>query len=135
MVNGILFLLAVTAIWGYLAMTRRSRRRWEQRLSLPGEWRVLGARDGARIRFMGKLTSGTYVQTRRLDTGLVEEQGRWWLRGASIHLAPDGGQPQPHELRLFADGTVGIDGPTRRHWVLERLEGGNVVPLRVAHPH
>ncbi len=133
MLGGVLIVVLVGAMWLWMRRIRVRRQRWERRLSLPGEWRCSNQAERTVLRLMGRNDSGTYVQKRRGDVETVEEHGRWRLRGASLYLQKAGEPARQYELRLFEDGSIGIDGPDRPHWVLRRVSGGNVVPLRAVH--
>jgi len=103
---------------------RQSRRRWLERLDLPGIWLWQDA-DGE-LELGGDLDRGAY----RIRDGEREEQGDWRLEGHSLILEPGSAQaPSALDLRFFKEGTIGIHGPGRERRVYIKKRG-NVIPLR-----
>jgi len=121
-----LVLVIVVAVGVYLWTrgVRENRRRWVERLDLPGLWRWQD--HEGELELAGNLDRGRY----RLLDGEVEERGAWRLDGHNLVLEPEPpGQAASLDLRLFKEGTIGIHGPgrERRIYIKQR---GNVVPLR-----
>ncbi len=112
---------AVCAFWAWSA--RVQRQRWLERLDLPGSW-VWEDHDGE-LDLEGGLDRGRY----RLREGERVEQGRWRLDGHDLVLEPGDGRVSALDLRLFAEGKIGIHGPGREHRIYVKKRG-NVVPLR-----
>lgn len=121
-----LMLVIVVAV-GVVLWTRairQNRRRWLERLDLPGTWLWQDA-DGE-LELGGGLDAGAY----RIRDGEREEQGEWRLEGHSLILEPGSGQPPAAlDLRLFKEGTIGIHGPGRERRIYVKKRG-NVIPLR-----
>lgn len=104
---------------------RTNRRDWLKALSLPGTWVLRNAESLSVLSFGGDLDQGTYSW--REDGH--EEEGGWRLRGHTLKLTPEGGQAVDYELRVFDDGSIGIDGPGHERCVYLRRRD-NVVSLR-----
>lgn len=51
------------------------------------------------------------------------------LKGHELHLTPRDGAPTRLDLRLFAEGKIGLHGPGRERRVYVKARG-NVIPLR-----
>lgn len=103
--------------------TRQNRRRWLERLDLPGIW-AWEDQDGE-LELSGGLDAGRY----RLRDGGAEEQGNWRLQGHALILSRDAGAAATFDLRLFKAGTIGIHGPGRERRIYVKKRA-NVVPLR-----
>jgi hypothetical protein len=123
--SSLLVVLVVAALCvTWVQASRRSRLRWLVKLDLPGHW-AWQDHSGS-LELSGNLDAGRY---RFVEAG-HEEQGSWSLRGHELALRPDdGGAESALDVRLFAEGKIGIHGPGRegRIYVKQR---GNVVPLR-----
>lgn len=117
---------AVTLLVAFLIRgARANRREWLNTLSLPGTWVLRNAESLSILSFGGNLDEGRY--TWREDGG--EEEGEWRLRGHTLRMTPDGGEAVAYDLRVFGDGSIGIDGPGHERCVYLRRRD-NVVPLR-----
>jgi hypothetical protein len=112
---------AVCVLW--VRVNRRNRRRWLERLDLPGTW-IWEDHDGE-LELEGGLDRGRY----QLRDGDQEEQGAWSLHGHELLLEPRRGARSTLDLRMFTEGKIGVHGPGReaRIYVKKR---GNVVPMR-----
>ncbi len=123
---GTLVLLAVIGGVAYLwvVRTRTARERWIARLSLPGVWQSDAPGGACVLEFVGDPTSGHFIER----VGRAIERGRWRLAGTAIELESERGTRR-YELRLFENGSIGIDGPEREHRIYVR-QRSNVVPLR-----
>jgi len=122
--SSLLVVIAVAiacAVW--IRANRQNRRRWLERLDLPGTW-VWQDHDGV-LELEGDLDHGRY----RIRDGDREEQGEWQLKGHDLVLEPRHGRSTALDLRLFTEGKIGVHGPGREHRVYVK-KGGNVVPLR-----
>ncbi|HEX7037100.1 MAG TPA: hypothetical protein VF210_15100 [Pseudomonadales bacterium] len=120
----LLLVIAVTAfcVW-WVRASRRNRRRWLERLDLPGTWVWEGA-DGE-LELEGGLDHGRY----RIRDADREEQGVWHLSGHDLVLEPRVGQAIALDLRLFTEGKIGLHGPGRERRIYVKKRS-NVVPLR-----
>lgn len=120
-------LLVVIAVAGVCAFwvwsARVHRRRWLQRLDLPGIWSWQD-HDGE-LELFGELDRGRY----RIREDDREEQGEWRLEGHDLILQPRRGTASTLDLRLFDTGKIGIHGPGREHRIYLK-KPSNVVPLR-----
>lgn len=122
---GLILLLAVAAaVYLWIRQARISRQRWLARLALPGVWSSETEEGEATIEFQGEPDHGSYVETHRRTT----ERGRWRIEGNRLCLSGNGDE-RSYELRLFADGSIGIDGPGRERRIYVRRRN-NVIPLR-----
>ena len=120
----LLVVLVVAAGCGYwIWLTRVQRRRWLERLDLPGTW-TWQDNDGELV-LDGELDGGGY----RLRDGDSEERGDWRLEGHDLVLERRGGGATSLDLRLFDQGKIGIHGPGREHRIYVKARS-NVVPLR-----
>jgi hypothetical protein len=117
----VIVIAAVCALW--VRANRQSRRRWLERLDLPGTW-LWEQHDGV-LELEGELDHGRY----RIRDGDHDEQGQWRLSGHDLVLEPRSGTPSALDLRLFTEGKIGVHGPGREHRVYVKKRG-NVVPLR-----
>lgn len=117
----IIVVAAVCALW--IRANRQSRRRWLERLDLPGTWQWQD-HDGE-LELEGGLDRGRY----RVREGDREEHGLWQLKGHELVLTSRAGKASALDLRLFTEGKIGIHGPGREHRVYVKRRG-NVVPLR-----
>jgi hypothetical protein len=122
----LLILLTVIggAVFVWVKRTRAARDRWIARLSLPGMWQCDAPNGPAMLEFTGDPTSGHFIER----SGRATERGRWRLLGSRIELESDNGT-RIYELRLFENGSIGIDGPGRERRIYVR-QRSNVVPLR-----
>lgn len=109
----------------WIRSARANRREWLNALSLPGTWVLRNVESLSVLSFGGGLEAGSY--TWREDGR--EEEGEWRLRGHTLRLTPDGGEAVDYDLRVFGDGSIGIDGPGHERCVYLRRRD-NVVPLR-----
>ncbi len=117
----VLAVVLITTLW--VRGTRRNRDTWLRKLNLPGRWRC----DAGELALAGELRGGRY----RLRDGNRDEAGRWLLDGNNLLLVPDQAtDTKRHDLRLFAPGKIGIDGPGLPRRIYERVPD-NVVPLQV----
>ncbi len=117
------------AIIGYAAFvwvkrTRAARERWISRLALLGAWQSDAPNGPWVLEFAGDLTSGRYIER----SGRATERGSWRLLGNAIELESENGT-RTYDLRLFENGSIGIDGPGRERRIYVR-QRSNVVPLR-----
>ena len=117
----VLAVALIAALW--VRGARRNRLAWLKKLNLPGRWRC----DAGELALEGELSGGRY----RLRDGTRDETGRWFLEGNDLLLVSDqSGGSKRHDLRLFAPGKIGIDGPGLPQRIYERV-ADNVVSLRV----
>ena len=121
-------LLVVTAValiaFIWLRGTQRNRPAWLKKLNLPGQWRS----DSGTLILEGDMDGGRY----RLAEGTAKELGQWSLNGHQLQLAPDSGErSRRFDLRYFAPGEIGLDGPGLRARIYRR-ESDNVVPLKTS---
>lgn len=117
----VIVVAAVCVLW--VRANRQSRRRWLERLDLPGTW-IWEAHDGV-LELEGGLDRGRY----RLRDGDSEERGEWQLQGHDLVLEPRIGRPSRLDLRMFSEGKIGVHGPGREHRIYVKKRG-NVIPLR-----
>ncbi len=94
------------------------------RLALPGVWQSDAPNGPWVLEFAGEPTSGRFIER----SGRATERGRWRLLGSEIELESENGTRR-YELRLFENGSIGIDGPGRERRIYVR-QRSNVVPLR-----
>jgi hypothetical protein len=118
----LMIILGATFLW--VKRTRTARDRWIARLALPGVWQCDAPNGPWILEFVGDPSSGRYIER----SGRATERGRWELRGSAIELESEGGS-RSYELRLFENGSIGIDGPGRERRIYVR-QRSNVVPLR-----
>jgi hypothetical protein len=122
--GSLLIIAAVAALcFLWVRANRQNRRRWLEKLDLPGAWRWAD-HDGS-LELSGGLDGGRY----RSREGGNEEQGEWRLEGHELVLEPQSGRPARLDLRLFTEGKIGLHGLGREHRIYVKLRG-NVVPLR-----
>lgn len=117
----VIVVAAVCVLW--VRANRISRRRWLERLDLPGAWEWED-HEGM-LELDGDLDHGRY----RLREGDQEEQGEWRLEGHDLLLTPRSGRPSRLDVRLFSLGKIGIHGPGRERRIYVKKRG-NVIPLR-----
>lgn len=117
----VIVVAVVCALW--VRANRQNRRRWLERLDLPGTW-LWEDHDGLLV-LEGELDQGRY----RLRDGDEEERGRWRLQGHDLMLEPRAGSTTTLDLRMFSEGKIGIHGPGREHRIYVKRRN-NVVPLR-----
>ena len=111
----------IATIW--IRGVRSNRLVWLQKLNLPGRWRC----EQGELAFEGDLNGGRY----RVTEGARDETGRWLLEGDDLLLIADtAADCKRHQLRLFAPGKIGVDGPGLPRRVYDRVPD-NIVPLRV----
>ena len=111
----------VAAIW--VRGVRHNRLAWLKKLNLPGRWQC----EDGELALKGDLHGGRY----RLRDGNRDDTGRWVLEGNDLLLVSDNAAGSVrHELRFFAPGKIGVDGPGLPRRVYERIPD-NIVPLRV----
>jgi hypothetical protein len=119
----VLVIVAVGAIL-WARSLRQMRRRWLERLDLPGTWLWQG--EDGELELSGSVDRGRY----RLRDRDEEEQGEWRLAGHLLILAPSpAGTPATLDLRMFKEGTIGLHGPGRERRIYVKKRA-NVVPLR-----
>ncbi|MEE9254730.1 MAG: hypothetical protein V3U43_07325 [Pseudomonadales bacterium] len=130
---GLWLFLAVAALVGYslVRSMRQNRRRWLQRLALPGTWEC--ERDGVRyyLELRGDPGGGRFEESWIADGRRTVEQGTWKLHGNEIHFDTEAGHTVC-EVRLFKEGRIGIHGPGRERRIYDKHQS-NVVPLRRQH--
>ena len=115
----------------------RARENWLHDLSLVGKWELEtpdAPQEQGKARraltFSGDLASGRYVARDGDDI----HRGKWRLSGHTLALEPLESEAGDHpgaaqfDLRLFAHGRIGIDGPGRERETYRKREG-NVIPL------
>lgn len=112
---------AVCVLW--VRANRAGRRRWLERLDLPGTW--LWAEHDGLLELDGDLDRGRY---RIRDNG-AEELGEWRLEGHDLVLESRSGKSSALDVRLFTEGKIGLHGPGRERRIYVK-KTGNVVPLR-----
>lgn len=120
--------------WLWWRGASRARENWLLDLNLVGKWELeTSARDDSAQRsltFSGDLAGGRYVAR----DGDAVHRGKWRLRGHLLMLEPIESESGDHppaaqfELRLFAPGRIGLDGPGRKRETYRKREG-NVIPL------
>jgi hypothetical protein len=122
---GSLLVIAIVAalcvLW--VRANRQSRQRWLARLDLPGVW--LWEDNNGSLELRGELDHGHY----RLRDDDDEELGEWQLQGHDLVLESRAGDIARLDLRLFAEGKIGLHGPGRERRIYVKKRG-NVVPLR-----
>jgi hypothetical protein len=121
----LILLIILAAVGVYWARSlRQTRRRWLERLDLPGTWQWQG--EEGELELSGHVDGGRYHFRER---GL-EETGEWRLAGHALVLTAEPQRtPVEYDLRLFKDGTIGIHGPGREQRIYVKKRG-NVVSLR-----
>ena len=117
----------------FLLFNRRSRRRWFENLSLPGEWvEQLGdEKIGARIRFSGSLQNGKFEMEDK--DGEQEQVGDWEIVRSDLILTPVGGPARRCALRYFKPGVISLSVEDEIA-VLYHKVGDNVIRLIPAPP-
>ncbi|MFU8816682.1 MAG: hypothetical protein ACNA7W_15145 [Pseudomonadales bacterium] len=118
----LLIIVAVLCVL-WVRANRQSRRRWLERLDLPGTW-IWEDHDGA-LELQGELDHGRY----RLRDEADEERGAWRLDGHDLVLEPTAGNATTLDLRMFTEGRIGLHGPGLEHRIYVKKRG-NVIPLR-----
>jgi len=121
----ILLTIIGSAVFLWVKRTRLARDRWISRLSLPGVWQSDAPNGPWVLEFAGDPTTGRFIER----SGRATERGRWRLLGNDIELESENGATRTYALRLFENGSIGIDGPGRERRVYVR-QRSNVVPLR-----
>ncbi|MEE8243554.1 MAG: hypothetical protein V3R27_01050 [Pseudomonadales bacterium] len=112
----------IVTIW--VRGARRNRLEWLRKLDLPGRWQSEG--EAGTLELQGDLSEGRY----KVRDGAYADQGRWVLEGHDLMLTSDQHEgSHRYDLRLFAQGKIGLDGPKLQRKVYVRL-ADNVVPLR-----
>jgi hypothetical protein len=120
----LLVLIIAGGVYLWMRRARVGRERWVSRLALPGVWSCDTTDGPSVLEFAGAADEGTYIE----QSSGATERGRWRIQGSGMVLESDRGV-RSYELRLFENGSIGIDGPdrVRRIYVRQR---NNVVPLR-----
>jgi hypothetical protein len=119
----VLIIFAVGAIL-WARSQRLLRRRWLERLDLPGIWLWQG--EEGELELSGDVDHGRY----RLRERDREEQGEWRLTGHSLVLVPGSGHaPAALDLRMFREGMIGLHGTGRERRIYVKKRA-NVIPLR-----
>jgi hypothetical protein len=119
----ILIILAVVGVY-WTQSLRQARRRWLERLDLPGSWQWQG--EEGELELSGHVDGGRY----RIRERGGDEAGEWRVTGHTLVLMPDPQRkPVEYDLRLFKDGTIGIHGPGRERRIYVKKRG-NVIALR-----
>ena len=124
MASFLLLVILVAAAFMWVKRTRAARERWITRLALPGVWQSDASNGPWVLEFAGDPTSGRYIER----SGRATERGSWRLTGNAIELESENGT-RTYDLRLFENGSIGIDGPGRERRIYVR-QRSNVVPLR-----
>ena len=124
MASFLLLAILVSAAYTWVKRTRAARERWISRLALPGVWQSDAPNGPWVLEFAGDPMSGRYIER----SGRATERGSWRLAGNAIELASDSGT-RTYDLRLFENGSIGIDGAGRERRIYVR-QRSNVVPLR-----
>jgi hypothetical protein len=119
----VIFVAALAFVWA--RGLRTNRRRWLERVGLPGAWHSTTEAGDEILELTGELDNGGYLERSPFGT----DRGRWLLRGHTLVLVRDDGQSVELDLRLFDEGKIGLDGPGHERRVYTRAES-NVVPLR-----
>ena len=117
----------------FLLFNRRSRRRWFENLSLPGEWveQLVDEKIGARIRFSGSLQNGKFEMEDK--DGEQEQVGDWEIVRSDLILTPVGGPARRCALRYFKPGVISLSVEDEIA-VLYHKVGDNVIRLIPAPP-
>ena len=123
---GVVIAAIITLIW--VRHTREARRKWVEKLDLIGIWETELTRATdlqVLFTFSGQIDRGDYEL--RFNNQL--ERGTWCIVRSSLVCAADPDQENVYEVRLFAPGKIGLNGPNLDHRMLvKRVE--NIVPLR-----
>jgi hypothetical protein len=120
----LLLIVVASAVYIWIRRTRADRQRWLARLALPGVWSCDTPDGPSVLEFLGESDRGTYVEQSTRAT----ERGRWRIQGSGMVFESDRGE-RAYVLRLFDNGSIGIDGPDRERRIYVR-QRNNVVPLR-----
>ncbi len=121
----LLIIASAAALW--VRRVRAQRLRWLSRLALPGVW-TCETQDGvSNLELQGDSGSGSYIERNPLAT----ERGRWRIQGSQLILVTEQ-RERSYDLRLFDNGSIGVDGPGRERRVYAR-QRNNVVSLRQRH--
>jgi len=120
----LLLIIIASAVYVWIRRVRVERQRWLARLALPGVWSCDTADGPSLLEFSGESDQGTYVEQSTRAT----ERGRWRIQGGGMVFESDRGA-RVYLLRLFENGSIGIDGPDRERRIYVR-QRNNVVPLR-----
>jgi hypothetical protein len=127
MISLLVIVAVAVACFLWVRAHQQHRERWLAKLDLPGIWLWEG-NDGV-LELQGLLDQGRY----RLRDGDEEERGEWRLDGAGLVLEPQSGSPNGPlitlDLRLFAEGKIGLHGPGRERRIYVKKRS-NVIPLR-----
>jgi hypothetical protein len=124
MASILLLAIIVGAAFMWVKRTRAARERWLSKLALPGVWQCDAPNGPWVLEFAGEASSGRYIER----SGRATERGSWRLLGNAIELESESGT-RTYDLRLFDNGSIGIDGPGRERRIYVR-QRSNVVPLR-----
>jgi hypothetical protein len=123
--SSLLVVIVVAAVcYAWIRVNRQNRRRWLERLDLPGTW-FWEDHDGE-LELDGELDHGRY---RIRDDDDEEERGQWRLEGHDLVLEARSGKVSRLDLRLFTEGKIGIHGPGRERRIYIKKRG-NVIPMR-----
>jgi hypothetical protein len=120
----LLLIIIASAAYLWVRRVRAGRQRWLARLALPGVWSCDTPDGTSVLEFSGESDQGTYVEQSIRAT----ERGRWRIQGSGVVFESDRGA-RVYELRIFDNGSIGIDGPDRERRIYVR-QRNNVVPLR-----
>jgi hypothetical protein len=124
MASILLLAIIVSAAFMWVKRTRAARERWLSKLALPGVWQCDAPNGPWVLEFAGEASSGRYIER----SGRATERGSWRLVGNAIELESESAT-RTYDLRLFDNGSIGIDGPGRDRRISVR-QRSNVVPLR-----
>ena len=124
MASFLLVAIIAYAAFMWVKRTRAARERWISKLALLGVWQSDAPNGPWVLEFVGDPTLGRYIER----SGRATERGSWRLVGNAIELESENGT-RTYDLRLFENGSIGIDGPGRERRVYVR-QRSNVIPLR-----
>ena len=100
MISIVIVGLVIGLVLFYLRASRKNRLKWLRRLQLTGTWR--GQEDQI-LRLSGGLDKGTF----EWHEGVKRTSGTWRLVGHTLFLREKGVE-EPHDVRLFQPGTIGL---------------------------
>lgn len=123
---GIVIAAIIVFLW--VRHTREARRKWVDKLHLPGTWEPdssVSTNPPVLLSLTGQSDRGDY-ELRFSDR---VERGIWVIVRSNLVLTNEQGQDHSYEIRFFETGKIGLDGPNINQQVLvKRVE--NIVPLR-----